>query len=112
MLTLVQSFSEKDKVYTDFVDGRMTWGQFNQSLKDIGEKTQVAGMRAANQIDANLQNQHAFEIEQRQRAAAAFQQWAYQQQVLANQRAAIAAANRPVTINCNYAGATAQCTSF
>jgi hypothetical protein len=51
-------------------------------------------------------------MEQRQRAAAAFQQWAYQQQVLANQRAAIAAANKPTTINCSYAGTTAQCTSY
>jgi hypothetical protein len=42
-----------------------------------------------------LQNQHQFEVQQRQRAAEAFQQWSYQQQALANQQRAINAMNHP-----------------
>ena len=54
-------------------------------------------------------NQHAFEVQQRQHAAAAFQRWNHQQQVLANQRQAIDAMNAPRTTNCQYIGNTAQC---
>jgi hypothetical protein len=40
------------------------------------------------------------------------QQSLYQQQLLANQRAAINAANRPVTTNCNAFGSSVNCTSY
>jgi hypothetical protein len=115
MLVQVQAYSARDKLWADAVSGRLTWGQFNTSLKDIAVKTETEWTQATSQIEAQSLRQEQFESEQRQRAIAAFQQWSYQQQALANQREAIAAANRPPpikTINCNYVGSTAQCTSY
>ena len=111
MLTLVENLSARDKLYAEAVKGGLTWGQFNQGLKDLGTQLQLNGNRAEIQIAAQLQNQHAFEVQQRQHAAAAFQQWNHQQQVLANQRQAIDAMNAPRTTNCQYIGNTAQCQS-
>ena len=81
-------------------------------MKDSSVDMQNKFLVAAQQIDGQLQNQHAHEVQQRQRAAAALQQWSYQQQVLANQRAAVNAMNAPKTINCQYVGNTAQCQQF
>ena len=111
MLTLVENFSAQDKLWAEAVTGRLTWGQINQGRKDLGTQLQANGTRAEMQVAAQLQNQHAFEVQQRQQAAAAFQQWTHQQQVLANQQQAINAMNAPRTINCQYAGNTAQCQS-
>ena len=111
MLTLVEYLSARDKLWAEAVKGGLTWGQFNQGLKDLQTQHQANGTRAGHQITAQLQNQHAFEVQQRQHAAAAFQQWANQQEELANQRQAINAMNAPRTINCQYVGNTAQCQS-
>jgi hypothetical protein len=78
MLTLVETYSEGDKLWTQMVGGNMTWGQFNLGRKEIAAQYRARMVRAGEQIDAQLQKRHAFEIEQRQRAAQSFQQWAYQ----------------------------------
>ena len=41
MLTLVESFSARDKVWAEVVSGRLTWGQFNQGLKDVFTQSQA-----------------------------------------------------------------------
>ena len=111
LLTFVESFAESDKLWAEATSGHLTWGKFNEGRKNIQTQGQARMVQADMQISAQLQNQHQLEIEQRQRAAAAMQQWSYQQQVLANQRAAINAANQPRMINCNYFGTSATCTS-
>jgi hypothetical protein len=111
LLAYVDTFSESDKLWAGATAGRLTWGQFNQGRKDLSTQAQEKLIQANAQIGSQLQNQNQAELAQRQRAAAAFQQWSYQQQQLAVQRQAIAAANRPRTINCDYFGNTAQCTS-
>jgi len=111
MLTLVEAYAESDKLWAEVTAGRLTWGKFNEGRKNISTRTQARMLQADTQISSQLQNQHQFELEQRQRAAAAMQQWSYQQQVLANQQQAINAMNQPRTINCNYFGNTAQCSS-
>jgi hypothetical protein len=106
LLVMVETFSSGDHLWAQFADGRMTWGNFNQARRDITTQNQTKMAQAATQVDPQLQNQHQFELQQRQRAAEAFRQWAYQQQVLINQRHAIADAGRPRTINCK--GGTAS----
>jgi hypothetical protein len=81
-------------------------------MKDVNNEGMRNWLHAAAQIDAQLQNSHVFEVEQRQCAAAAFQDWSAQQQALANQRQAVSAASGPRTINCQYIGNTAQCRSY
>jgi hypothetical protein len=111
MLAFVESFSNSDRLWTEFTKGKMPWGKFNEGRKSISEDTQHKLVQTNMQVGGQLENQHQNEIEQRQRAAAVFQQWAVQQQALAVQQQAIAAANRPRIINCNYFGNTAQCNS-
>ena len=103
LLTYVESFSDSDKIWAQATAGRLTWGQFNEARKNVMTQAQEKTIQANAQIGSQLQNQHQGELEQRQRAAAAFQQWAYQQQQLSLQRQAIAAANRPAVINCSFA---------
>jgi hypothetical protein len=107
----IEAFDEQDKLLVELIGDKITWGTYNQQSKTLAAQTKLKLSQAGQQIDAQLQNQHQAEIAQRQQAAAAIQQWSYQQQVLANQRAAINAVNRPVITNCNYVGTTASCTS-
>jgi hypothetical protein len=111
VLTWVQTFSKIDQLWADFAKGKMTWGKFNTDRKAIYEDNKVRLVQASMQINGQLQSQHQSEIEQRQRAAEAFSQWAAQQQAFALQQQAINAANRPRVINCNYFGNTATCNS-
>jgi hypothetical protein len=112
MLTLVENYAAADKLWADATAGRLSWGQFNEGRKDLATRWQAKIIQADAQVVSQLQNQHQVEVEQRQRAADALQQWSYQQQALANQQRAINAMNQPRTINCNYFGNTAQCNSF
>ena len=79
LLTFVGSFAESDKLWAEATGGKLAWGTFNQRRKDISTQTQTNMVQANMQIASQLQNQHQFEIDQRQRAAAAMEQWAYQQ---------------------------------
>jgi hypothetical protein len=112
LLTLVEGYANSNKLWAQTTAGRLTWGQFNEGRKDNLTQNQQKMVQANMQISSQLQNQHQSEMEQRQRAAAAFQQWAAQQQQMALQQQAIDAANRSRTINCTYSGNTAQCDSF
>jgi hypothetical protein len=111
VMAWVQNFSESDRLWAEFAKGKMPWGKFNEGRKAGSVDGQARLVQAATQINGQLQNQHQSEMEQRQRAAEAFSQWATQQQAFAAQQQAIAAANRPRTINCNYYGNTATCNS-
>jgi hypothetical protein len=111
LLAFVEGFANSDKLWAEATSGHLTWGKFNEERKNLMTQGQARIMQVEMQVSAQLQSQHQSEIEQRQRAAAAMQQWSYQQQVLANQRAAINAANQPRMINCNYFGTSATCTS-
>jgi hypothetical protein len=112
LLTVVEGYADSDKLWAQATGGGLTWGQFNEGRKNTATQTQEKLIQANMQIGSQLQNQHQSEMEQRQRAAAAFQQWAAQQQQIALQQQAIDAANRSRTINCTYSGNTAQCNSF
>jgi len=112
LTVIVESYSESDRLYADAVSGKLTWGQFNEARQTLNTKGLARLTEADTRIRGELQGQHQFEVEQRQRAAEAMQQWAYQQQQLYQQQQMIAAASRPVMINCNYSGTTVHCNSF
>jgi hypothetical protein len=108
MVAMITMYAEFDKLWAEVTGRKLTWGTFNQRRKDISTRGTAAVAQAELEITAQLQNQHQFEMEQRHRAAAAMDQWMYQQQVLANQRLAISQASAPrmTTINCSYGGTT------
>ena len=114
--TLVNSFAESDKLWVDAADGKLAWGTFNQRRKDMSAQaqanlkqadTQIASQiqsRNENQSQPDLEQRQKLDVEQRQRATAAMEQWAHQQQVLANQQQAVSAESQPRTISCKYYG--------
>ncbi len=120
LLAFVNSFAESDKLWVEATGEKLAWGMFNQRRKDISTQTQVglaqADMQIASQVRSQNESQSALDMEQRQRAAAAIEQWAHQQQMLANQEQAIFAESQPhtTTISCNYYGNgnTARCSLF
>jgi hypothetical protein len=112
VVVYVEQYSASDKLWAEAVSGKLSWARFNQGRKDLAAAAQTKMAQVDSQIAGGLQTQHTVELEQRQRAAAAFQQWSYQQQALQQQQQAINAANRPRTIDCNYVGNTAQCNSY
>ena len=118
LLTLVNSFVESDKLWVEATSGKLDWGTFNQRRKDISTQAQANLVQADTQIASQAQsrdeNQAQLDAEQRQRAVAAMEQWARQQEVLANHQRAIFAHSEPriTTIRCKYYGNTADCSSF
>jgi hypothetical protein len=120
LLTLVNSFAESDKLWVEAAGGKLAWGMFNQRRKDISTQAQAnltqADMQIASQVQSRNENQSQLDLEQRQRATAAMEQWAHQQQMLANQQQAIFAESQPriTMISCNYYGTgnTASCSLF
>jgi hypothetical protein len=68
--TLVDSYSAGDRLWVDAASGKLTWGAFNGSMQVIKSEFRSKLTEAATRIGAQLQNQHQFELEQRQRAAA------------------------------------------
>ena len=112
LATLVEYFSDGDRLWADAASGKLTWGKFNEARQALTTQYRAKLTEADARVRGELQEQHQFELEQRQRAAAAMQQWAYQQQQLYQQQQMVDAVNRPRMINCNYSGNTAQCSSF
>jgi hypothetical protein len=120
LLTLVNSFVESDKLWVEATGGKLAWGTFNQRRKDISTQAQAnlaqADTQIALQVQSRNENQAQLDAEQRQRALAAMEQWAHQQEVLANHQRAIPAEPEPriTTISCSYNGNgnTATCSLF
>jgi hypothetical protein len=71
LTTLVEFYSNSDKLWGQATAGRLTWGQFNQSRKDLRAQVQQKMMQADAQIRSELQSQNQAELAQRQQAAAA-----------------------------------------
>jgi hypothetical protein len=120
LLTLVNSFADSDKLWVEATGGKLDWGTFNQRRKDISTQAEANLTQADTQITSKVQSrnedQSQLDSEQRQRASAAVEQWAHQQQNLANQQQAIFgdSERRITTISCSYYGNgnTATCSLF
>jgi hypothetical protein len=120
LLTLVNSFTESDKLWVEATGGKLAWGTFNQRRKDISTQAEAnlaqADTQIASQAQSRNENRSQLDLEQRQRATASMEQWAHQQQILANQQQAIFGDSQPriAMISCSYYGngSTATCSLF
>lgn len=107
-----EAYAAADQQYARLVRRESTWGEYATMSAQRTTAMRGALLRVDQQIKAELNNAHAYEIQQRQAAAAALSNWAYQQQVLLQNQQAINAANRPRMTNCQYVGTYLNCTTF
>src|SRR5262245_8302518 len=112
LTALIESFTDNDRVWAEAASGKLTWGQFNEARERLALQATVKMTEVEGQIDAQLQRRDQFDVQQRQRAAAAMEQWTSQQQQLYRQHRVADVARQPRLINCNYAGDAANCASF
>jgi hypothetical protein len=101
-----------DEGYAKLTNREVTWGAFAAFDAALTAEQRKRISEASQRIVGNLQTQHAGEIQQRQAAAAAFQQFAYQQQVILQNQQMINAMNQPRMTNCQYVGTYLNCTTF
>lgn len=109
---VANSFARSDSNYAKLVTQKSTWGEFAIEASAIARDRQSEVSAIARTIDQGLAQSHNAEVSQRQAAAAALQNWSYQQQVLQQNQQAINAANRPRMTNCQYVGTYLNCTTF
>ncbi len=102
---LAEAYANSDADYAKLVQRQESWGEFAQAYSQQKQRFTAALQNAGGKIQQQLNAEHRYEIQQRQAAAAALSNWAYQQQV-------IAAMNRPVTTNCSRFYNTVNCTSY
>jgi hypothetical protein len=107
-----ETYVAADQQYARLVRREISWGDYATSSAQRTTAMRAALLRVDQQIKTELTNAHAYEIQQRQAAAAALSNWAYQQQVLLQNQQAINAANRPRMTNCQYVGTYLNCTTF
>lgn len=94
---LARAYADSDGDYAELIQRQMSWGQFAQRAAQHKQAARASLLEADGKIQHNLQNAHAYEMQQRQAFAAAMRQAAYQQQV-------ISAMNRPVNTTCYRTG--------
>jgi hypothetical protein len=109
---VANSFARSDSNYAKLVTQKSAWGEFAIEASAIARDRQSEVSAIARTIDQGLAQSHNAEVSQRQAAAAALQNWSYQQQILQQNQQAINAANRPRMTNCQYVGTYLNCTSF
>jgi hypothetical protein len=111
-MALAENYTKADANYAALVTYKETWGEFVTERDALGVQLQARLASASAAINRDLNASHNTEVAQRQAAAAALQNWAYQQQVLLQNQQAINAANRPRMTNCQYVGTYLNCTTF
>lgn len=102
---LAEGYANADANYIKLVKREETWGDYITASDQNFRATKAKLAQAEQAVVGQLQASHVQEVQQRQAAAAALSNWAYQQQV-------IAAMNRPVTTNCTRFGYSVNCTSY
>jgi len=112
LTALIESFAENDRIWAQAAAGKLTWGQFNEARERLALQATAKMTEVEGQIDSQVQTPAQFEAQQRQRAAAAMEQWTSQQQQLYRRDRMADAARQPRMINCDFSGDAANCTSF
>src|SRR5262249_33449975 len=112
LTALIESFAENDRVWAQAAAGKLTWGQFNEARERLALQATAKMTEVEGQIDSQVHGRAQFEAQQRQRAAAAMEQWTSQQQQLYRRDRMADAARQPRMINCDFSGDAANCTSF
>jgi hypothetical protein len=100
----IGSFNKADDLKIALAQRKIAWGEYVHRIRDLSAETQAALLAADARVVAGLQQEHAAEMAQRQRAAEALAAWAQTQQM-------INAANRPVITNCSGFGNMVNCVS-
>ena len=112
VVTLARLYSGDDTDTAKLINNEITIGDLNQgSINRVNQMT-VEFSQINQNIKSQLNQEHRYELAQRQIAAQLLQTWAYQQQVLYNQQRLINNTMRPITTNCQYIGSTLHCTQF
>jgi hypothetical protein len=102
---VVGHYVRSDETLVKLHNKEITWGQANEASQ-VEKYRYISESQAIDQkVAAGLSNAHSQEMAQRQAAANALQNWAYQQQV-------ISSLNRTRYTNCTYIGGTMNCTTF
>ncbi|HZQ01370.1 MAG TPA: hypothetical protein VFB13_17630 [Reyranella sp.] len=104
-VVLACTYAESDVEYARLVRREESWGEFAQGSVRRRADLRQALQAAQSHINRDLGQSHAYEMQQRQAAAKALSDMAYQQQV-------IAAMNRPITTNCTRIGYAINCSSY
>lgn len=112
VVSLARIFAEADADLAKAINKDLMIGEINQRTVDRLNAWQTEFAQIGQQIQSQLNHAHQAELLQRQNSARAVQNWAYQQQVLENQRQLSNATARPTTTNCHYIGNSFQCTHY
>ncbi len=104
--------AENAEMLLKVIKNQMTIGEWNTAHNRMLATRNREWAHIETQIVQQLETAHAYEIQQREAAASALQQWAYQQQLLQQNQQVINSLNRPTFVNCQYDGDFVQCTGF
>lgn len=109
---LASWFAENDEHLLKLVKDEITVGEANR----ISEKRRGQRVKEATGIDSQivqqLQAAHQYEVQNRAAAAAALQQWSFQQQLLQQNQQLINSLQRPAMTNCQFTGNQMHCTTY
>ena len=108
---MAKKFAEADENLVYIMKNDMTLGEANEVTNKRLSDLQSEWNSVAKNIAQQLESANQSELLNRQRAAAAMQQWSYQQQLLLQNQQLINSVNRPIMTNCNYIGNSINCLS-
>lgn len=109
---VINSHRRVDVIYGKLLAGEINIGEFNRELQQNSAQHQKEWDLAINNINSALANDHNYELQSRQQAAAALQNWSLQQQQIYQNQMMLNNLNRPRTTNCNMIGNNVNCTSY
>lgn len=110
--TVINSHRRVDVIYGKFLAGEFNIGELNRELEQNSSQFQKEWDMAISNINSSLANDHNYEMQSRQQAAAAIQNWSLQQQQIYQNQMMLNNLNRPRTTNCNMIGNSVNCTSY
>ena len=108
---VAKQYAERDETLVYIMKNAMTIGEANEVTNKRLSNLQSEWNSVATNIIQQLDSAHQSELQNRQRAAAAMQQWNYQQQQLLQNQQLINSVNRPIMTNCSYIGNNINCLS-
>lgn len=109
---LARWFSENDDLLLKLIKDEITVGEANRLSENKRSERIHEDMDASTQVAQQLQAAHQYELQNRAAAAAALQQWSFQQQLLQQNQQMINSLQRPAMTNCRFVGNQMYCTTY
>lgn len=109
---MVDQYSRLDSITVDLAQKDITIGKANEEILQSYDSFQSELQKARQRVNNQLQELRENEMEKRQAAVQALQQWSYQQQKLQNQQKLMNELRTPTYTDCQYVGSTLSCTSY